>query len=307
MSKLFSTTAVVAACLFAGAAQAGTVLLDYEGQHEKVRNSDEGLDFFNLNDFGPRVELAKVICIECQEQEIPVRMGPFSEDGRDDITVEVRRAVREGDEVIKKGFGRLVLEENVLSPFINTVSAFSQEDMYSNFYPVREFGEITQRGSFAYVDGDLATFGAGGNDGFVVDGSFDYTSNVAELYGPAARPNLLTSDNDTAVLGFRIDVVMEPFLQVMNFDGPHGECEIFFDDSPNGDGWVDDCEPTEEVLASYFGFIEVTRGSLTPGFLGVNNVAGAAAVVPSVPLPAPALMLGAGLAGLAGLRRRRKS
>lgn len=58
----------------------------------------------------------------------------------------------------------------------------------------------------------------------------------------------------------------------------------------------------------YFGFIELTRGSITPGLLALNPVAGNGATVPSasaVPLPAGGWLLIAGLGGLAALRRRR--
>jgi len=71
----------------------------------------------------------------------------------------------------------------------------------------------------------------------------------------------------------------------------------------------------EEIVATYFGFMQITRGSVIPGLLGFNNVNGQAAVVslpntgnPSaVPLPAAGWMLIAAMGGLGVAARRKKS
>lgn len=63
------------------------------------------------------------------------------------------------------------------------------------------------------------------------------------------------------------------------------------------------------VLAQFYGFIELSRGSVIGGTFGVNTTIGAAVALPpvsAVPLPASVLLLGAGVAGLGFAGRRRK-
>ena len=308
MTKLFATSALVAATLIASSATANTVLLDYEGQDVKVTNDSQGYDFFNLGHFGPRVEMVTVQLNDGRDEEIKPRLpiGPFRPDGRDEFRIVTEEA-RMGNGEMSPAFGQIVMEEHSFSPFMPTVNAFAVDD---EMYPqvVYPYGNIIQRGSFAFgEDGQLATFGAGGDDGFMVDGRFNYDSHVAELYGPKARPELLTEENDTAIIGFRIEVLMEDLAPMYQAEGQDTYyCDMPMVDEPVG-AIYDICGPSQERIATYFGFLEVTRGSVTPGILGVSLLSGTGAVVPSVPLPAPALLLGAGLAGLAGMRRRRKS
>jgi hypothetical protein len=312
MTKLFTTSALVAATLIASSATANTVLLDYEGQDVKVTNDSQGYDFFNLGHFGPRVEMVTVQLNDGRDEEIRPRLpiGPFRPDGRDEFRIVTEEA-RMGDGEMSPGFGHIVMQEHSFSPFMPTVNAIAVDD---EMFPqvVYPYGNIIQRGSFAFdEDGQLATFGAGGDDGFMVDGRFNYESHVAELYGPKARPELLTEDNDTAIIGFRIDVLFDDFAPMYQMEGQGMYCDVVqiqLIDGPSNDLPIyEECGPRLEHIASYFGFLEVTRGSVTPGILGVSLLSGTGAVVPSVPLPAPALLLGAGLAGLAGMRRRRKS
>lgn len=319
MSKLFTTSAIVAACFLSGAANANTVLLDYQGQDVPVENSSEGYDFFDLSHFGPRIDLVQQVQLVDRDVEVkpvPVRVGPFRPDGRVDLTItsfenNIRDArVGEGD----GGFGSISLQTHSFSPFIQVLAldADPMQQMMEEIY--NPFGQIiTQRGAFAFDDGAIATFGAGGESGNLVDDRFDFDSNSINLFGTDSREALLEEEGDSAILGFKIEVVMESFYpEVVYVDDVYEGEGMMYCDIPlrdDVDFIYDDCGPSEEVLATYFGFVEVTRGSVTPGILGVNLVQGAGALVPvsTVPLPAPALLLGAGLAGLAGMRRRRKT
>ena len=63
---------------------------------------------------------------------------------------------------------------------------------------------------------------------------------------------------------------------------------------------------------SYFGWLELTRGSITTGALGLQNVSGAAAPIPNntpnpVPVPPGIALMATGALGLAAIRRRKKA
>jgi len=62
-----------------------------------------------------------------------------------------------------------------------------------------------------------------------------------------------------------------------------------------------------EQVATLYGFIEVTRGSIIPGMLGVNFNSNQGALIPmsAVPLPAAGWMLIAGVGGLVAAGRRK--
>ena len=68
-------------------------------------------------------------------------------------------------------------------------------------------------------------------------------------------------------------------------------------------------EPVETPIVTY-GWIELSRGSVIVGQVGLQSVPGAGAPVPGVseiPLPASGLVLLGGLAGLGALRARRRA
>lgn len=76
---------------------------------------------------------------------------------------------------------------------------------------------------------------------------------------------------------------------------------------PDQTGFVAFGIQSEEVKGTQFGFLEITRGSVTINTIGFqpNTGPGASALtVSSVPLPAPALLLLAALGGLGLMRRR---
>ncbi|MBY4895227.1 VPLPA-CTERM sorting domain-containing protein [Rhodobacteraceae bacterium N5(2021)] len=67
------------------------------------------------------------------------------------------------------------------------------------------------------------------------------------------------------------------------------------------------------VYESYFGWIQITRGSVIPGLIGFSGnpnqtaLVTAPSTVAAIPLPAGGLLLLAGLGGLVSLRRRAKA
>ena len=68
--------------------------------------------------------------------------------------------------------------------------------------------------------------------------------------------------------------------------------------------------PTETT--EYFGWLELTRGSISIGTLGLQNVPGAAAPIPNnapnpVPVPPGIALMATGALGLAAIRRRKKA
>lgn len=87
------------------------------------------------------------------------------------------------------------------------------------------------------------------------------------------------------------------------------EGSIFFtDDSGNKEGSTGHIGLSlfnTETEETNFGFLEITRGSLTLGELGFQQTpdAGAAFGAATVPVPAPLALLGFAMAGLFGLRR----
>lgn len=126
-------------------------------------------------------------------------------------------------------------------------------------------------------------------------GADDFANTVvfADLFGSGgSATNLLPDVGDTAFFGFRI---------IMG-DGEYQQLDGFL---PTG--FVG---PTE----TFYGFLEVTHGSVQIGLAGYNNAAGQAAVIPGgtpnqpvVPLPASAVLLLAGLAGLGAMGTQRKA
>jgi len=111
-----------------------------------------------------------------------------------------------------------------------------------------------------------------------------------------------TTPTVTPVCDFSLDIELPSFCS----DEGEGEGEIVSDVSfeEGGEG-----ETGSNVLAEYFGFIQLSRGSVIGGTFGVNTTSGSAVALPQmsqVPLPASVLLLGAGIAGLGFAGRRRK-
>jgi len=97
--------------------------------------------------------------------------------------------------------------------------------------------------------------------------------------------------------GEGLEVFLEDGVVFANEEG----CDEEVCDSPGG-----------EEIATSFGFMEITRGSVIPGTLGFNPTSGEAAVVSiptmaPVPLPAAGWMLLAGFGGMAAMKRRKKT
>lgn len=314
MTKLFAPSALIAATIIASSASAETVLLNYEGQDVEVKDGSQTYDFFNLGpstNSGPQP--IQLTLGDDGPNTVPV--GPFSPDGRSDLRIST---AERSERVDGFGYVELLYQNNFPTIDVTQVRVFDDSPMndYIEMMPYGFSPAVSQQARFATVgdieiiDGEvvssnLATFGANGENGNIIDDSFDYDTNFAVLNDEEGF-SILKRPGDSVILGFKIDVMLEDF-GIFGFEQEFAlQDACIFDDSDEPMGERYDCGPQETVLASYFGFMEFTRGSVTPGLLGVNTVAGAAAVVPStVPLPAPFMMLGAGLAGL-GLMRRRK-
>ncbi|MCV6592478.1 MAG: VPLPA-CTERM sorting domain-containing protein [Silicimonas sp.] len=167
---------------------------------------------------------------------------------------------------------------------------------------------IQQRGGFAHdASGNLIMY----QDGDVVERTDDvsFLPGSAQLYDGSTGP--LANVGDSGIFGFVVDFVSvgryfeEEFaVRGSVIDAPCEELDTDF-----GCG-------LEETVYSYYGWIQVERGSIIPGILGLNDAAfrGAAVTLPTddptptdpspVPLPAAGWMLLAGVAGLGALRRK---
>lgn len=117
------------------------------------------------------------------------------------------------------------------------------------------------------------------------------------LFGASpASSNFLPDVDDSGIFGIRIRT---------------GEAAFFEGDGVFTTGFLEGSD-----IETFFGFIEVTHGSIIIGNVGFNNdplssiTAGAPLTVAApapVPLPASALLLVGALAGLGTMRRRKKS
>ena len=296
----YITAGALAATLIATGAHAETVLLNYAGQDVEVENGDQTYDFFSLGP-GPQIMITQAVV-----DDVPIQIGPFLPDGRADMRISTQETEEGGDG--RPGFGFVEFLDQTNFPMVVEVAAANGPmDDYMINYPIFQLPTVSQEIRFASLEDQLASFGAGGANGNIVDDRFNFERDAVNLYGGKGN-DLLEEEGDSVILGFRIEVMLD---DMYGYEGPqllmqmpeycYGPEAMYFED----------CiieEPQPEILATYFGFVEFTRGSVTPGILGVNNVIGAAAVVPStVPLPASILLLGAGLGGLSVMRRRKKA
>jgi hypothetical protein len=295
MTKLFATSALVA-ILASTAAHAGTILVEYDGQGERLEDGKEAYDFFSLE---RRVKVKTDMPVEGQDSDdLGVQLRS---DGLSDFLIRVNEKERVN--------GSIALLNNSSFDLRNDEDE-NDDELVNRVLEVSET-EILQSGTFAYSGARIATFGENGLDGFKVDESFDYLNNTVSLFDDGSESSqLLASVGDSAILGFKLTLEVRDFFpQSAAFidDGPI-YCDIEKFSVATDEDLIICGDPKSTEVATLYGFIEVTRGSVTPGLLGVNTSIGQAAVVPGtsvVPLPAPALMLGAGLLGLAGLRRRK--
>lgn len=300
MTKWTAIGAITAAFVATGA-QAETVLLDYAGKDVKVEDTSQTYDFFDLGPDQGQIQPMTVNLV-ADEPGMPSNPGPFSPDGRADMRI----TSQDGPD----GFGyiQFLYQDNFPMIEVAAIQTFSAPtNEYTMLYPVPMTPVVSQRIRFASLDDQLATFGADGENGFLVDDSFNYESDFVSLYG-GKGPDLLEVDGDNAILGFRIEVLLEDMYGEYGYNMLTAVETVYCDDPEAM--YFDECiiRPQETILATFYGFIEVTRGSVTPGILGVNSLLNTAAVVPNpVPLPASILLLGAGLGGLSVMRRRKTS
>ncbi|OAN75836.1 hypothetical protein A8B78_15460 [Jannaschia sp. EhC01] len=178
-----------------------------------------------------------------------------------------------------------------------TISSTSLEigsgiQIFDTGFPTAQFG------GFAYDSetGDAIRFGAGD----IVDSSPDYVFRS----GPLVVSDFLAF-GENAVFGFILDfaALIPPIDADLSDFG--GDADLYCEEVFLA------CENT--VVESYFGWVQVTRGSVIPGYIGFSSGGGQFATVslPSsaavVPLPAAGWLLLAGLGGLVSLRRRAKA
>lgn len=173
-------------------------------------------------------------------------------------------------------------------------------------------GSIYQQGDLARdSSGNLITYTSGDE---VDSDDFDNSNGgSAILYNPpgSADPGIIPNDNDSVILGFRFQIIDQGpcFGEESSFDECYFRGETGILDINVEEGGIFE----SVVLETYFGFAQISHGSVIPGILGLNNSSGRAAVVPSlpdpnpnvVPLPAAGWMLLAGLGGIAAMRRKK--
>ena len=125
--------------------------------------------------------------------------------------------------------------------------------------------------------------------------------------GDIVGRNLKFNTTDTALLYF--DTAFVDFIETEDGFGPgFVDEESFGPFSEDGqNGFVGLSIFTEATEEENFGFLEITRGSVTIGEQGFQNASGQGAQIAAaaaVPIPAPLAFLTVALLGLFGLRRR---
>ncbi len=286
--------------LLASTASASTVLVEYgfEGsniENETVFEGNPGVDIVP----GTGIDLTFIAATN-------VPIGPVPLDG---LLFDDRDGAQD--------FGALVLGPD---PF--PLLCFEDSRCVEEMYAVRDIrGPVSVSGGFARVDGALKKYERGDTvyhddeggvsfdplwaDALLEAPGFGPISDAALLYSPF-EPDAL-AEEETAIFGFMLKVDYGygdyfPIAQIEIDEYCYEMMEV------SGDDNFDDCRPEPQpMIQSYFGFVEVTRGSLTPGMVGYNTLGGGALIPSAVPLPAAGWMLIAGVGGLLAMGRRRSA
>lgn len=190
---------------------------------------------------------------------------------------------------------------------------------------------ITQLGGEQFSIGDIGSFGFDLNDdgtndfiieGFNNDGIFGASIFVQE--DNSFKPGIFVQGDDPFAHifqpgdtvgglddGIGVSLFETPLFLTFAADLFFGNDGPFAEDGATGFvglalfGPFDD---RDAPFGNFFGFAEITRGSITLNSIGFQNSVNTGAQIPSaVPLPATLGLLAAGYGGLLALRRRKRN